>query len=78
MNVPNPPLFTNDPVVDIELLKTYISDLYSSLIANTPVGYSAIDAMESKTLTVGDSLEDTQDFLGTLVQDLIIKGVIKS
>lgn len=33
INVPYPPLFTNDPLADLELLKIYVYDLYWSFIS---------------------------------------------
>ena len=76
INIPNPPLFTGDSQVDIELLKTYIYDLHSSLISNTATGYAVNGLALVRILTVGDSLGQTQDVLGTLIKDLIAKGVI--
>ena len=76
INLPHPPLFTGDSGIDIELLKTYINDLYSSLITNTASGYIVTGVTESRILTTGDTLTETQDFLGTLASDLITKGVI--
>lgn len=76
INLPHPPLFTGDSQVDVELLKTYINDLYSSLVANTATGYAVNGLAEVRILTVGDSLGQTQDVLGTVIRDLIGKGVI--
>ena len=86
MILPTPPMYTNDLVRDLELVKTFISDLHSALLnLNTEIletiaqsGYTATGVIPDRSLIVGDSLADTQHFLGTLVNDLIAKEVISA
>jgi hypothetical protein len=75
MNVPSLPLYTGEQEKDLELVKSYISDLHSYLLGvDTELrGFGTTGVTPDMTLVVGDSLVNTQHFLGTLVEALKVK-----
>lgn len=77
MPAPFPPQFTTDDKQNIQLIIVYLYDLHRYLINGDPdEGWSTTGVVSDKTLAVGDTLTNTQHFLGTLVQTLKDKNIL--
>lgn len=82
-NPPFPPLFVDSGELELDLplnlaiVIGYLYDLSGYLADGEPDGgWSTSGVTERKTLTVGDTLAETQDTLGTLMELLAQKGIL--
>lgn len=86
MIVPEIPLFTDDVRINIDLIVSYLYNLQDALSnldtqpldSGVDTGWSTSGVVTDKSLSVGDTLAQTQHVLGTLIAVLISKGILSA
>jgi hypothetical protein len=71
------PLRNGTVDIDLDLLFSYLQELQSYLLNGEPdPTWSTSGVVTDQTLTVGDTLAQTQHVLGTVIATLVDKGIL--
>jgi hypothetical protein len=71
------PMLTGNIPVDVQALRLWCLDLQKRLEEPLDTGwFTNVATATDKTLLVGDALSDVINVLGTLIQLLLLKGIL--